>query len=318
MAGVTGVLAEASRDGRSRAMIPLVLAGPPRSGTTMLSALIDGHSEINWLPDEGFFFEHLHVLGAENFERFLGAAALGVDALIEGLRDRSLMPPTHRPLSDFPALRYEWSEPRFRQALTGPAPATVQALWAVLRDAYLAALGQTPRRYVSIKAADYGRSVFGALDHFADARGLVVVRHPIPMLNSLKAYRAKRNAKLITWPTLVEAVVAMNRLAEGVDRYPKQRLALLRYEDVAADPEGQMRALCDWLAVGFEAAMTTPTMMGQAWSNNSSFGAGESGTAPLPEQRAEMLSAKQREYILDATRPFRARFGYDEKGAAAA
>jgi hypothetical protein len=316
MAEGVGVLAEGSARSRAGAMIPLVLAGPPRSGTTMLSALIDGHSEINWLPDEGFFFEHLYVLGAENYERFVGAASLGVDALIEGLRDRSLMPPTHRPLSDFPALRYDWSEERFRAALAGAVPKTVQALWVLLRDAYLAALGQAPRRYVSIKAADYGRSVFGALDNFPDARGIIVVRHPIPMLNSLKAYRSKRNAKLLTWPTLVDAVVAMDRLAGLVDRYPKERLYLLRYEDVAGSPEAHMRALCQWLAISFEPAMSTPTMMGQAWSNNSSFGAGESGTTPLPERRAEMLSAKERDYILDATRPFRARFGYEEKAAA--
>ncbi len=77
-----------------------------------------------------------------------------------------------------------------------------------------------------------------------------------------------------------------------------------------------MRALCDWLAIQFESAMMRPTMMGQAWSNNSSFGAGESGSAPLPEWRDEMLSAEEREYILQATGPFRTRFGYDGKGAA--
>src|SRR5574338_1316125 len=88
--------------------IPLILSGPPRSGTTLFSALLDGHSEINWFVDEGYFFEHLHVLGPENFGRFVAAAMLDVDGLIEGVRDRSLMPPTHVPRGAFPSLVYAW------------------------------------------------------------------------------------------------------------------------------------------------------------------------------------------------------------------
>lgn len=290
--------------------MPLVLAGPPRSGTTLFSAFLDGHSEINWLPDEGFFFEHLHALSGENFERFVRAAALGSESLLEGLRDRALMPPLHRPLSDFPSLQYDWSEQRFRAVVESRKPRSVSELWALLRDAYLAGLGYTPRRYVSLKAADYGRSIFGALDHFSDARGIVIVREPIATLNSLKAYRQKRNVKLLTWPTLVQAIVDMNRLAALADRYSSDHLRILRYEDFTTDIEITMRGVCDWLGIRFEPVLLQPSMMSHPWTSNSSFGTGESGIAPLPDKRVTMMSPAERDYALWALEPFRSRFGY--------
>jgi hypothetical protein len=290
--------------------IPLVLSGPPRSGTTLFSALLDGHSEINWFIDEAFYFEHLHVLGRENFERFVKAGMLAPQGLIEGLRDRSLMPPTHVPPVDFPSLRYAWSEERFRNAIAHGTAGSPRELWALLRDAYIAGFGYAPRRYVSIKAADYGRSVFGALDYFAEARGVIIVREPIAALASLKAYRQKRNAKLLTWPTLVQAVVDMNRLAAEVDRLDRERLRIVRYEDFAEAPEPTMRSICDWLGVRFEPTLLEPSMMGQPWSNNSSFSAGESGVASLPQRRAATLADAERDYALWALGPFRKRFGY--------
>ena len=290
--------------------ILVMLGGPPRSGTTLFAALMDGHPAINWLPDEGYFFEHLHVLGPENFERFVRAGTMDLDGLVEGIRDRSLMPPTHLPPIDFPALRCAWSEERFRAVLAARAPATALDFWRLLRDAYLAALGYAPQRYLTMKAADYGRSVFGALDLMADARGIVVVREPVGAVNSLKAYRERRGVKLLAWPTLVQAVADMNRLAETVDRYGPDRLRVERYEDFAADPAAAMPAIADWLGIENHPALTAPSMLGHPWSNNSSFGVGESGVAPLPGARRTVLSEAERAYVLWATEPFRRRFGY--------
>lgn len=298
----------ASRQGNL--CVPLVLSGPPRSGTTLFSALLDGHSEINWFIDEAFFFEHLHTLGEENFELFVQASMLGPDLLIEGLRNRSLMPPTHRPVGDFPSLRYPWSEDRFRGVLAKGSAKTSRELWTLIRDAYLAGFGYTPRCYVSIKAADYGCSVFGALDYCPEARGGVIVREPVAALNNLKAYRLKRRAKLLTWPTLVRAIVDMNRLGSLVDRYNAMSLRIVRCEEFVVDPDAVMRGLCDWLGLRFEPALLVPSMMGQPWSNNSNFSTGESGVTSLPHERVAMLSDAERAYVLQALEPFRSRFGY--------
>ena len=291
-----------------QSMSPLILGGPPRSGTTLFSSLLDGHSEINWFIDEGFFFEHLHNLSPDDADRFVRAAFFDTESLIEGLRDRSIMPPTHQ-TTDFPSLNITWSDENFRRQLTQQKPVTVRDLWNLLRDAYMAGFGYTPRRYLSMKAADYGRSVFSALDHFEEAKGIIIVRDPIHSINSLKAYRRKSKRKVLTWPTLVEAVLAMNAMVQSVEKYNKSRLIVVRYEDFADNPEPTMRALCDWLAIGFEPVMTRPSMMGVPWSNNSSFTEKPSGVDPLPDRRS-VLSAAEREYLAWALKPFQQCFGY--------
>lgn len=270
-------------------MRPLILSGPPRSGTTLFSALLDGHSDINWFPDEGYFFEHAHR--NPDF-----AAAAGCD-LIAGIRDRGIMPPLHAPLSDFPTLKLEWSEDRFRSALSPTPPKTVRGLWDYLCNAYMCGLDYRPRRFVTMKAADYGRSVFGALAHFPEARGVIIVRDPIDALNSLKAYRLKYSRRLLTWPTLAEAVDDMNTLARHdlIDR-----CLVVRYEDFSGNCEPTMRALCDWLGIDFEPTLLTPSMMGVPWSNNSSF----------QGERAAVLTLAERKFIRQASAPFCAAFGY--------
>ena len=275
----------------------------------MFSALLDGHPEINWFLDEGFFFEHLHNHGNQFIQTFVDASGLGVDNLVEGIRDRSLMPPTHKPPSDFPSLKYDWSEDAFRRVLQAKHPNTARDLWENLRDAYMAGFGYQPRRYVTMKAADYGRSVFGALDNLPEARGVIVVREPVAAFNSLKVYREKYSRYLLTWPTLCEAVVDMNKLAQALDRYDASRLRIFRYEDLVKSGESELRAFCDWLGIKFDAALLTPSMMGRPWTNNSSFAAGASGVSDISERRMA-LSEAEVQFIASSLRPFASRFGY--------
>ncbi len=292
-------------------MRPLILSGPPRSGTTLFSALLDGHSEINWFIDEGFFFEHLYKIGAANFPIFVKSALLSADGLVEGLRDRFIMPPTDV-TSDFPSLTIAWSEENFRQVLENAIAETPRDLWGILRDAYMAGFGYQPRRFVSMKAADYGRSVFGALEYFPEARGVIIVRDPVAAFNSLKVYRQKAGRRLLTWPTLTEAIIDLNTIAARVDRYDDARMKIVRFEDFAEKPEPVMRSFCDWLGLAFDPVLTKPSMMGAPWSNNSSFTDQPSGVDPLPARR-NALTAEERDFIYEATAPFRNRFGYGRR-----
>ncbi|MBI5899453.1 MAG: sulfotransferase [Rhodocyclales bacterium] len=292
--------------------IPLIISGPPRSGTTFFSALLDGHEQVNWLPDEGFFFEHIHNLGAVSRELFLDAARLDVDTYVDGVRDRSLFPLTHRPFSDFPTLDYQWDESLFRRLLALDQCQSLDELWVVTSTAYLAALGQSHSgKFTCMKAADYGRSVFGALGLIPDAKGIVVVREPKAALNSLHQYRLNRNEKLLSWPTLVHAMAAMNSLAEAsMQAIGDERLHVVRYEDLLADQRGVMERLCQWLDIPFSEALMAPSMLGQPWTNNSSFGAGTGGTG-LEMQRQDVLSPAKRVLIDRHLGPFRKAFRYE-------
>lgn len=287
--------------------VPLILSGPPRSGTTFFSALLDGHSHINWFLDEGFFFEHLDDLGESNHQLFVNAAKADTEGFIDGIRDRFIFPPTHIPHGDFPELKYYWSEDLFRQSLDLSSVFTARDLWNVVSRAYLAGFGYGNRPFICMKAADYGRSVSGALRYFPEARGIIIVRAPLPSLNSLKRYREKRGAKLLTWPTLTRAIIEMNHIPEIVRMVDKERMRVVRYEDLVKDTDGTMETICTWLGIPMEAACRKVTMMGVDWTDNSSF---DLSAGAAKSKRPELFSAKMKQYIYDATKPFREAFGY--------
>ena len=288
---------------------PLILSGPPRSGTTYFSALLDGHSQINWYLDEGFFFEHLNDLGDNGFQLFVDAAKADSEGFIAGIRDRLIFPPTHVPPIDFPDLKYHWSEDDFRKNLDLKAVMTVRDLWTALVRAYNAGFGYQDRRFVCMKAPDYGRSVAGALRHCDEARGIIIVRTPLATLNSLKRSREKRGEKILTWPTLARCIAEMNNIPALIRAAGKERIRVVRYEDFIEDAGATMASLCEWLGIPMESACTKATMMGVDWTNNSSFDL-PAGVSTAKAKRPEMFTPAMKQYIHDATRPFREAFGY--------
>ena len=190
----------------------LVISGPPRSGTTMFSAYVDGHSQINWLPDEGFIFEHFWNTGEKNIQTFIQAAKINKHNLINGIKDRFIMPPVHEPLSDFPSLKFNWSEKVFEDNLDLENIHSCEDLWSNLKNSYLEALGMKKKEVVCIKAADFGRSIMGALKYISNVFGVFVVRNPLDTINSLKKYRQKGGYKILSWPTLSSTLIDMNNL----------------------------------------------------------------------------------------------------------
>ena len=58
-----------------------------------------------------------------------------------------------------------------------------------------------------------------------------------------------------------------------------------------------------------ESACTKATMMGVDWTNNSSFDL-PAGVSTAKAKRPEMFTPAMKQYIHDATRPFREAFGY--------
>lgn len=296
----------------SNADSPIVVSGPPRSGTTLFMAYLDGHSDGFWLPDEGFFFEHLELMGADRQDLLIEAATADLEACIEGLRDRSIMPMLHRPIVDFPSLDLGWSDQRFRSALKLDDVSDLRTLWTRLVDAYRAGLNAQGGFRTIVKAADFGRSVFGALRYFPEARGIVVVRDPIEMLNSLKRYRERGGARRLTWPTLAQTIREMNELARSVDTLSEaesERLTVVRYEDLMANPESVMRRVGERVGLTWQPTLAVPTMLGRPWAGNSSF-AEQAGTDAVPENRPVTLKPWERDLANKHLDGFRQTFGY--------
>lgn len=298
---------------------PLVISGAPRSGTTLIYNLMDGHSDISWLVTEAYFFEYLYDLGVEREEVYRHLADAGVDALIDGLRDRGVIPPLHNAYRQvFPgtmetAVTYEvpWNEASFRAALQSVDFSSIAEMWRGIARACLAAMGQTERRYVCIKAADYGKSAFASVATIEDSRAILILRNPVLAIDSLKFGRAKRNDKRLTWPTLATHIGLYARMFAAAARLAEEpRLCIIRYEDLAASPETEMRRIAAWLDIAFEPTLTEPTFLGRGWTGHSTQRVTSGVDSELAVREPKYLTPREQDVIRTALADPMTRWGY--------
>lgn len=299
--------------------VPFVISGAPRSGTSLLYNLFDGHSEVAWLVDEGYLFEYLYDLSPEGAQIFIDAMPADVKNLAAGLRDRQVIPPLHEPYRQSEErgsvsrieLPTNWDERAFLAALAESAPeAGIPGVWSRLVFSCLSGLKEAPKRYACLKAPDYGKSARAATELISDARAVVVIRDPLYALDSLKRSRELRGEKLLSWPQLALNIHYFQQMLERIDE-PRDRTIVVRYESLVADPEKTLRGITDWLGISFEECLLEPTMRGVPWPGISSFEP-TTGIQTDPARRPiKALSEDEQALIRLHLGDFRRRFGYD-------
>ena len=299
--------------------IPLVISGAPRSGTSLLYNLLDGHSQIAWLVDEGFLFEYLYDLGPRDAEIFVDAMPSDPARLVDGLRGSQVIPPLHKPYRqskergsvseiEIPA---PWKECAFQAALARPAGEGVAGVWRRLVLACLAGMGEPPKQFACLKSPDYGKTARAATDLLPEARGIVIVRDPLYAIDSLKRSRELRGEKLLFWPQLALNIHAFRQMVERVDGAAEGRIIWLRYETLIAEPERTMRELADWIGIAFEDCLLEPTMRGHYWPGISSFRPTDGIETAPSERPLQALTSEEQALIRVHLGEFRERFGYD-------
>lgn len=297
---------------------PLIISGAPRSGTTLLYNLFDSHPDISWMVTEGYFFEYLHDVGTSNGWIYAKLANCGIDQMIDGIRDRDVLPRVHAGYRQiFPgtmqtAVEYEvmWDEAAFRAKLATPSGDTAAELWHKLSRATLAGLGEAEKRYLCLKSPDYGKSAFAALDTIPEAKAIISLRDPLAALDSLKFTREQRNTKRLTWPTLAIVIGQYLRMMEAIARYPQGRLKVVRHEDLLADPGKEMRAVATWLGIEFTEHLVQPSFQGQSWTGHSSRRMTQGIAKELAERRLEHLTPHEQSVIREALGGLLAPYGY--------
>lgn len=299
--------------------IPLVISGAPRSGTSLIYNLFDGHPAISWLADEGFFFEYLDDLGPDGAELMLGAIPADTASLLRGVRDKQVLPPLHEPYRQSPErgsmskfeVAVPWDEAAFLAALDKPHQPSIGSLWSRLATAAITGLGKPVAKYACIKSPDFGKSAAAALRHVLDARAIIIVRDPLYSIDSLKRSRELRGEKLLTWPLLAQTVRQFQQLHERIKAAPAQRLRVVRYESLVADPSSVMRSLADWTGIEFLPSLLQPTMHGHSWPGISSFEPTE-GVESAPSRRGiKALDRQEQAYLRQHLAALRNDFSYE-------
>lgn len=296
--------------------IPLVLSGPPRSGTTLLYSLFDGHPDIFWMISEGYFFEYLYDFGAPGAEMMCDGADRPLDDLVDGIREKELLPDVRDgyrqeagTASKF-HVDVPWSEDRFKAALANTDRSSIDALWRSLVTAYAAGVGGGTRRYACLKSPDYAKSCSGASRHFPNAKAIIISRDPAYVANSMKRSRDMRGAKRLSWPGLAGLCSSLNAMARRAEERPAERVRIVRYEDLVSAPREVMSGIASWLHIEDLPCLTEPTILGRPWPGHSSF-APTSGIETTPAKRElSALDAADVRFLRRHTADYARVFGY--------
>jgi hypothetical protein len=298
----------------------LFITGCKRSATEFLNHSIDNHPELLNVVSEFYAFEYL--------ERNSGLAAAivefaetaPVDEVYESFLRRGFLP-----CFDRRNLRPgEWPDPDLDDSAYFKMDFAKEEFFELFRDARSKRLGSIvgliktwlaclkkvhpfsahPEARWVLKCSDFGITARGAqrlglIDSMAFS-----VRHPVPILNSIKRLRMKERHRDFHIFELLEVCGAMEEIPALVESLGK-KVRVIRYEDFVQAPRAAMNELMESWGVGSHSALDRPTILGEPWSTNSSFG---------DHRKQELtLTGAERETILARTVNFRQAFGYGEE-----
>jgi Sulfotransferase family len=250
---------------------PIFIVGTPRSGTTLTARILGSHS-ILYQPGETHFMQDIYARRATIGDPQTDAAAR--EHVLERLRTiygRHNAPGAQRSIDRLFAttdlagrLRTATSyRDAFSTFMRVQAEAAQKQRW----------LNHVPRDLFEIDAI---------YDLYPDCRVIVCIRHPLDFLASYreKINRAARHSSPANTERLRRlyhpVAIAMlwqssaNTAHTALTKRHGQIL-LSRYEDLVADPAGQVRMLCDFIGIAFEPQMLAVD------ANNSSYCPSERG-----------------------------------------
>jgi hypothetical protein len=217
--------------GLMRTVRPFFIVGSPRSGTTLLQAMLASAPGL-FIPPETHFFEILRRPGHEA----AGRDPEALDRLIEDLRKFSC---------EVFELPVTWDQ--LEPALRAAAPD-----WAAMFDALLYHMQQTrpaPCR-IGEKTPSHILQVEYILERFADAQVITIVRDGRDVVTSNRETFGSELSEMTTrWRD------HQREHARLLGRMAAARYTSVRYEDLVTQPEGELRRLCAFLGEPFVPAM---------------------------------------------------------------
>lgn len=217
---------------------PIFIVGAPRSGTTLLRAMLNRHPRIG-LSDETYFF----------YYAYLRRRAFG-DLADLGHRKRLIASygATQR------MERLKLDQARLNERLLAEG-SSYPGFFATILRFYAESQGKA--RYGE-KTPHHAWYVKTLLDWYPDGRVIHLVRDPRDVCASL--FNVPWGRKTAT--ANAELWVSLTRAAEEGQGNPGFRR--VRYEDVVADPERAMRELCDFLGEDYDPAMLSTAKVSTA------------------------------------------------------
>lgn len=288
--------------------IPVFICGYPKSGTTLLLALLDRHPQLLVFPEESKYFklvlDHPNRCNPEYILTHTGAKSLrlGEFRYTSGYRDYSGV--------DFEAFQSflitQWSA----------GEQSEPGLLETLMDTYGHATHQTEKKYWVEKTPLNERYLKRVDSWWPDLRAIYILRDPRDNYCSYRRqktaqYQAKQgqllkngtksssksnqqnsdNSKHLLLDEFIAYWLESINAWRNFSRRHSQCL-LIRYDDLVLSPRTEMGRICEFLEISWDDTLLEPTRNGSLWTGNSMYGTKFAGVSKssLGRYKKELVS----------------------------
>jgi hypothetical protein len=256
------------------------IAGPAKSGTTLLVSLLDGHPDLLVFPTETAYFPTVLTKWPEGSRRaqFDYLTNESFARVLFGAQPRA----GKHTYSDFP--KAEFRE-RFQRAAFDPANEEKDLL-VLMIESYAGVRGLDPDRIKRwIEKTPANRDHLRAIrKRFPQSKILLTLRDPRAIMAAQIALERTRRTGRFSVYYVVAHWRKAARLALQI-RDGRLDGFVVRYEDLVTQTEQTMRGVCDYLGVDFSPELLKPTKAGEPWAGNSAAQTGFTAVSPQPAYR---------------------------------
>ncbi|MEX0404937.1 sulfotransferase [Aquibium sp. LZ166] len=280
---------------RSSASTTVILIGCSRSGTTLLSNLLNQSPDV-FIAPETKFFERTYA--QRHWLRLLPKATQDASVVRRLLRDQyPKLPPVFAEHEDCIARKF---------AERRDIPGAFFDILDCLSDA----------RVVGEKTPWHTVFCDVMVNANPGTRFVAIVRDAPAVVASL--YQRPRFARVATITQCAARWLILNDMILGLQKsLGPDRLALVRYEDLITDPRATIDRLCGFLGIEFAETMLRPTFQDSSLKGGGPVQGETELDAGALDRWRERLTPAQIDLILALTGEMRARLGYAPAGTSA-
>lgn len=294
------------------------ICGYMKSGTTLLLGLLDGHPNLVVMPGDSHMLGRIHTrLDVSTSEGVAELADYWIHRFINphGQKPFWIMGRDYRPHLDFIRYLNYWTE---------RLPAVKRRAFLSVVLAYACANPKRPadpKSWVE-KTPGNERKVREILDLYPSARFIHITRDPSTNIDSLKRLAEVRGQDWKLEGTAHAIRYSLNAGISNQKSLGSSRYHILRYEDLVANTEGQMREVAQFLGIAPDPALQRPSVNSLPASANSMHRDSRAQSRSQPgvvldtpnQHRKPDLDPHELARISPILYPIARRLGYDYDG----
>ncbi len=242
------------------------IAGPAKSGTTLLTSLLDGHPELLVLPEETAYFPTVLTKYGQASRRaqfdYLTRQSLA-NVLFGG--------PCKWGRRDYSHFATGELLTAFEQAAFAPANAG-RDLLVLLLESYARVLGRSldSVRYWVEKTPANRDHLDAIFTRFPLSKVLLTIRDPRALLASQIQLEQTRKLRRFSIYLAIKHWRTAARLAlRQTGGEASERLLVVEFQGLLTAPDAWMRRVCAFLGIAYRSDLLQPTKIGRHWTGNS-------------------------------------------------